>query len=49
MECIVIPISGWDETRAHSVSEQEGLGAGAQQCLTRKAGELGACWSSENA
>lgn len=48
MECIVIPISGWDETHAHSVPKQEGLGAGAQQCLTCKAGELGACWSLEN-
>lgn len=38
MEFIVIPISGGDETRAHSVPKQQGLDAG----------ELGACWSLEN-
>lgn len=48
MECIVVPVSAWVETHAHSVPKQEGLDAGAQQCLTCKAGELGASWSLEN-
>lgn len=48
MESTVILVSGWDETPPHSVPRQEGLDAGAQQCLPCKAGELGACWSLEN-
>lgn len=48
MECIVIPVSGWGEPQAPSVPEQEGLDPAAQQCLTCKAGELGACWSLKN-
>lgn len=40
MKYVVIPVSGWDETHAHSIPKQEGLDAAAQQSLTCKAGEL---------